>query len=132
MAAGVAPVLISDGYLLPRGPNWDTFLLRVDERDISRLPELIEPYRDEAAQRGRLAREAFEEHFSIVREFDTVVSLASDALQSAAAHEQAFRREQPAMIRRMRWKNTLRDAARAAALKTIKALGLRNPYQMNR
>ena len=132
MAAGVAPVLISDGYVLPPGPEWDTFLLRVGERDISRLPELIEPYVHQAAERGRLAREAFREHFCIAREFDTIVSLASNAVRSAAGREQAFRRQQPAMIRRMRWRNTLRNAARSAALKTMKALGLRNPYQMNR
>jgi len=36
------------------------------------------------------------------------------------------------MIRKRRWKTALRDAGRSAALTAMKALGVRNPYQMNR
>ena len=132
MAKGIAPVLISDGYVLPPGPDWQAFLIRVDESDISRLPEIIEPYRAEAAERGRTAQETFQQYFCMAREFDSIVNLASKALRQAAPEEPAFRRQQSAMIRRMRWRNTLRHAARAAALKAMKALGVRNPYQMNR
>jgi hypothetical protein len=132
MAAGVAPVLISDGYVLPPGPDWDSFLIRVPERAISKLPELLEPHVTQAADRGRRAREAFQEHFGLAREFDSIVELAAKALRHGAPEEAVFRKEQPAMIRRLRWKSALRDAARAAALKTMKVFGVRNPYQMNR
>jgi hypothetical protein len=132
MAAGVAPVLIADGYVLPRGPDWDSFLLRVPERDISRLADIVEPHLAEAADRGHRAHEAFQEHFRIAREFDSIVELAAKALAHGAPEETVFRKQQSAMIRRLKWKSGLRDAARAVALKTMKALGMRNPYQMNR
>jgi len=132
MAAGVAPVLISDGYMLPPGPDWESFLIRVSEREIARLPQLLEPHLLQAAERGRRARQAFEEHFSMAREFDRIVELAAKALHHGPPAEASFRRQQSTMIRQKRWKGVLRDRARAAALKAIKVLGLRNPYQMNR
>ena len=132
MAVGVAPVLISDGYVLPPGPDWDSFLIRVPERAISRLPRILEPHVAESAQRGQRAREAFEQHFGIAHEFEQIIEFAWKALQHGAPEESVFRKEQPAMIRRLRWRSALRDAARAAALKAMRAVGMRNPYQMNR
>ncbi len=55
MSAGVAPVLISDNYLLPPGPDWNRFLIRIPEKDIARLPVLLKPYIDSSPERGRLA-----------------------------------------------------------------------------
>jgi hypothetical protein len=132
MAAGVAPVLLSDDYALPPGPAWDTFLIRVRERDIAKLPEILEPYQESAAERGRLARQAFDEYFSIEREFDCFVELAARTLRHAPPREEYFRKRQAAMIRRLEWKRKARAAARAAILQVLRTLRLKNPYQMNR
>jgi hypothetical protein len=56
MQAGVAPVLISDDYLLPLHVPWDSFLIRIAERDIARLPELLEPHVASAAEFRRRQR----------------------------------------------------------------------------
>jgi hypothetical protein len=132
MAAGVAPVLLSDDYALTPGPAWGSFLIQVRERDIAKLPEILEPYLDGAAERGRLARQAFDEYFSIEREFDRIVELAAQSLRHAPPPEEHFRERQAAMIRRFEWKRKARAALRSAALKTLKALRMKNPYQMNR
>jgi hypothetical protein len=132
MAAGVAPVLISDDYVLPPGPEWDSFLIRVSENDISKLPQLLARLQPEAAERGRLARKTFEDHFCMAREFDGIVELAVRSLRHEDPAETVFRSQQRSMIRNSRWRNTIRDAARAAALKAMKTFGVRNPYQMNR
>jgi hypothetical protein len=132
MAAGIAPVLLSDDYELPPGPAWEDFLLRVRERDISRLPELLEPHVASAAERGRLARQAFAEYFSIEREFDRIVELAALSLRHGPPTEERFRRGQAATIRRAELRRATRDVLRAVALKTIKVLRLGNPYRMNR
>jgi hypothetical protein len=55
MQAGVAPVLISGNYSLPAHVPWNTFLIRIAERDISRLPALLEPHLVSAPERGRIA-----------------------------------------------------------------------------
>jgi len=132
MASGIAPVLIADAYELPAGPPWEDFLIRVAERNIARLPKILEPYLPSAAERGRLAQKAFFEYFSIEHEFDSIVGLAARSLRHAGPREDEFRHRQPAMIRRVERKRKARDFLRTAALKSIKALRLKNPYQMNR
>jgi hypothetical protein len=132
MAAGVTPVLLSDDYALTPGPAWDTFLIQVRERDIAKLPEILEPYLESSAERGRLARQAFDEYFSIEREFDRMVELAALSLRHALPPEEHFRRRQAAMIRRFEWKRKARAGLRALVLKALRALRLKNPYQMNR
>lgn len=132
MAAGVAPVLLSDDYELPQGPAWDTFLLRVPERDITRLPALLEPHVASAAERGRLARQAYLEYFSVDQEFDRIVELAARSLRHGPPAEENFRKRQAAIVRRVVLKRKMRDMLRAAVLKTLKVLHLKNPYQMNR
>ena len=132
MAAGVAPVLLSDAYALTPGPAWDQFLICVRERDIARLPAILEPHLDSAAERGRLARRAFDEFFAIDREFDRMVDLAARALRHLPPAEDYFRRRQMAMFRQFERKSKARAALRSLALGTLKALHLKNPYQMNR
>jgi len=132
MAAGVAPVLISDDYELTPGPDWDKFLIRVRERDVAKLPSILEPQLESAAERGRLARKTYDEFFSIESEFDCAVELAARALRHGPPSEEYFRRRHGAMFRKFQWKLKSRAVLREAALKTLRALHLKNPYQMNR
>jgi hypothetical protein len=131
MRAGIAPVLLADNYALPAHVDWSTFLLRFAERDIARLPALLEPHRHESAERGRLAQLAFEEHFAPAVEFDAIIRDCAAALANAAPVEEKFRARQQAMIRKLRRKEQMYTFARGAVLKTLKALGLKNPYRMN-
>ena len=132
MAAGVAPVLLSDAYALTPGPAWDQFLIRVRERDIARLPAILESQLDSAAERGRLARQAFDEYFAIDREFDRIIDLAERTLRHSPPTEEYFRQRQTTMYRQFERGRKARTALRSLALGTLKALHLKNPYQMNR
>jgi hypothetical protein len=109
MAAGIAPVLLSDHYELPPGPAWDTFLVRVPEREIARLPALLEPLVASAAERGRQAREAYLEHFAVDREFDRVIELAARSLHHRGPAEAVFRRQQSTIVLRDRFQRSVRS-----------------------
>lgn len=132
MQAGIAPVLISDDYPLPPHVPWDTFLIRIAERDIRRLPELLEPYRESSAERGRLARQAWGNHFAPENEFDAIVSLAVSALHHDPPDEATFSRRQGSMVVRARLRRELRSRFRSAALRTLDILHVKSPYRMNR
>jgi hypothetical protein len=132
MAAGVAPVLLSDAYELTPGPAWDKFLVRVPERAIAKLPKILEDYLESAAERGRLARQAFEEYFAIECEFDRLVELAALSLRHGGPPEAYFRKRQASMIRSFERRRKARAMMRNFVLGTLKALRLKNPYQMNR
>jgi hypothetical protein len=132
MQAGVAPVLISDDYPLPPQVPWNTFLLRIAEKDIRRLPELLQPHLASSAERGRLARQAWLNHFAPELQFDAIVDLAATALRHGPPHEAAFRQRQNSMIVRANLRRKLRSQIRSAALKMLNILGVKSPYRMNR
>jgi hypothetical protein len=132
MQAAIAPVLISDHFLLPPHVPWDTFLLRIPEKDIPRLPELLEPHRATSAERGRLAREAWLNYFAPEKEFDAIIAAAHAALHHGPPNESIFRRKQARIIAQANRRRQLRDFARNTVLTTLKVLRLKSPYQMNR
>jgi len=87
MSLGVAPVLISDRYVLPRGPAWDTFLVRIPERRAGDVVDILRPLASQSAPRARLARAAWEEWFAPDVIFDRLMDAAASA---HAAGESVF------------------------------------------
>ncbi|GAC1355809.1 MAG: hypothetical protein NVSMB3_01380 [Acidobacteriaceae bacterium] len=132
MSAGVAPVLISDDYLLPPHVDWDRFLLQIPEKEIGRLPGLLEAQLATAAERGRRAREAWVQHFAPEKEFDAIVASCVAALQHGPPAEAEFQRVQKRLIGRSRLRRKVRSMARNGLLRALKLLHIKNPYQMNR
>jgi len=116
MAASVAPVLISDKYALPPGIDWDSFLVRCRERDIARLPNILDTLRSSAAERGRLAAAAYKEHFEGVRGFDRIIELAAASLHHAAPAESWYRARHAQMIRWFRLRLAVREVLRRIAI----------------
>lgn len=64
MKMGRAPVIISDDWVPPEGPEWDQFSIRVAERDVHRIPDLLESQAENARRMGKMAREAWETWFA--------------------------------------------------------------------
>lgn len=64
MELGRVPVILSDGWVPPVGPDWPSFTLQVAERHWRQLPNVIEAANPFAAEMGERARRAWEEWFS--------------------------------------------------------------------
>jgi hypothetical protein len=64
MSAGRAPVIISDQWVAPRGPNWSDFSIRWPESKIAELPSYLASINGQAAAMGRRAREAYDAWFA--------------------------------------------------------------------
>jgi hypothetical protein len=126
MQMGVAPVVLSDNLLLPDGPAWDTFLLRVPERHIKQLPAILEPHLAESEARGRLARQAWEQYFAPPAMFNGIVATL------ARIHAQRRLPERPMHLfwGYLLWRRRARNAARALAKKLVLASFrlLRRPF----
>lgn len=63
MEMGRAPVVLSDGWVAPSGPDWDGFCIRIPEREVAQLPEILGAREHEAVAMGAAARRAWEQHF---------------------------------------------------------------------
>ena len=78
MKAGRVPVIISDAWVAPLGPDWESFSLRVRESAVDAIPGLLEKNEHRAAEMGRNARAAWESHFSKEAAFHWVVETCLD------------------------------------------------------
>ena len=83
MRMGRAPVIISDEWVPPVGPDWDAFSVRVPEQAIDQIPDLLDNRADHAIEMGRAARAAWENWFAPEVTFHRVVEWCLD-LQAAA------------------------------------------------
>jgi hypothetical protein len=73
MRMGRVPVILSDQWLEPSGPDWERFSIRVRERDFREIPQLLERRESEAVRMGELARTEWEQWFSDQAAFHRVV-----------------------------------------------------------
>ena len=78
MRMGRTPVILSDAWLPPRGPEWENFSIRVRERDFKQIPKILEERESEAAAMGELARKEWERWFSEEVLFHQLVELCLD------------------------------------------------------
>jgi hypothetical protein len=87
---GVAPVILSDNWMLPEGPEWSQFLIQVPECKASSISEILKYHESEYAQRGMLARKAFESYFSNDVYFDYLIDLCTRISDSQQIPERLF------------------------------------------
>jgi hypothetical protein len=73
MKAARVPVIISDQWVTPEGPAWESFSIRVRQNQLSGIPKLLERYEPRAEEMGQLARKAWEEWFSRETVFHRIV-----------------------------------------------------------
>ena len=85
LAAGRAPVIISDDWCPPSGPDWDQIAVVWPERRIDELPRHLELIESEAEHRGTLARAAYEEWYAVDVMFDRLMSQL-EQLRAARPH----------------------------------------------
>jgi Exostosin family len=76
MQAGRCPVVISDEWMPPPFVDWSTCSIRIAEKDVGRLPQILRSHRGQAAGLGEAARCAWDEHFSPARQLATLTRTA--------------------------------------------------------
>lgn len=91
MRTGIAPVLISDEWVAPEGPDWDAFMLRVPEDKAHELPELLRKHESEGIDRGIRARLAYERFFSREVQFHRAVEACRELLDQRVVPEAVAR-----------------------------------------
>lgn len=70
---GIAPVIISDEWIFPKGPKWDDFSIIISRKDIGSLEKRIMEKESDFASMGVLARIAYEHYFDDSVIFDYII-----------------------------------------------------------
>ena len=81
MQLGRAPVIVSDEWVEIEGIDWRSCSIRVAERDIGRLAQILTPRQGEALEMGRAARRVWEEHLSPSASLRTLAQAAFAVLE---------------------------------------------------
>lgn len=92
MKAGRVPVIISDDWVPPDGPAWASFSMRVREKDIRALSEILERHEISAGEWGTLARLNWEQWFSEEASFHRIVEWCVSIMQSRKIPERYMRK----------------------------------------
>jgi hypothetical protein len=79
---GRVPVILSDEWVHPHGPQWEKFSIQIPERDVRRVPRLLEEKEATAFEMGLLARAEWEKYFSPDIVFHRAVELCLDIQKS--------------------------------------------------
>lgn len=92
MEAGIAPVIISDDWIPPYGPNWQEFTLIIPEKNISNIFEIVKSHEDEWLSRSQKARLTWEEYFSDQKYWDFCLESIEYINQTQYIKESLFRK----------------------------------------
>jgi hypothetical protein len=131
MEMGVSPIIVSDRWLPPEGPDWQSFAIFVKESDLKKLPKIIEQYASEYEIRGQLARQAWEEHFSDAVLFNRYISAIEQLKpQRIFLLDRLIFYTYPITLTIRTIKNSARTLVRNAILALFRRFKLKFPYQM--
>ena len=64
MSLGKCPVIISDEWVETHGPDWSNCSIRIAEKDISQVEELLLNRKEEALRLGENAKKEWLKHFT--------------------------------------------------------------------
>jgi hypothetical protein len=84
MKAGRVPVIVSDEWVHPQGPDWSACSVQIGEREISTIPERLRALESSAHAMGELARSEFERWFARAAAKRTVIAWTSEIVGAIA------------------------------------------------
>jgi hypothetical protein len=87
MRAGCVPVIISDAWVPPTGPDWNSFSIRVPEANVQKIPVILEAADSSSGAMGDRARGAWEDWFSDAVSFQRVVQWCIEIRQARRGSE---------------------------------------------
>src|SRR5262249_26303434 len=111
MEAGIAPVVISDVWVPPLGPNWGEFALVVGEKDIGNLYDIVKAPESEWLVRGQKARKAYEEWFAPQNYWKSLIDSIRTIQHQQRVPESIYARSLPLL--------TLVERGRQARIRTM-------------
>jgi hypothetical protein len=92
LQAGRVPVIVSDDWVQPEGPKWDTSSLRVAEADIHRIPEIVSEADARWPDLASKALAAWREWFAPEVTFHRMIESCADILSKRHHSERVAQR----------------------------------------
>jgi hypothetical protein len=88
---GRPPVIIADQWVAPEGPDWSSCSIRVKEREVDQIPEILEAHENQAEEMGQKARQVWEDWFARESIFHRTVEWCLDIQSQRPVSEMLHR-----------------------------------------
>jgi hypothetical protein len=98
MQLGVAPVIISDGWIFPKGPRWQDFSIILKQKQLGDLEKIVETHENSYAAMGSLARKAFDGYFAERLYFGYIVANCVDVMRTQRIPEAFYWKLNPSIL----------------------------------
>jgi hypothetical protein len=98
MKLGISPIIVSDNWILPKGPMWDEFSILIKEKNINDLEKIVESRSDSFQEMGQKASSAFEENFSKDVYFNYIIDNCLDIMKKQLIPEVIYWKLNPLII----------------------------------
>lgn len=108
LAMGRVPVVLSDMWVPPTGPDWTKCILRVDEDQVASLPGFLESMEPRWASMSQAALEAWNQWFSPAVRFSRIVE-SCVRLQARRSTPEQFGKRMPSVYAISRWSRARRE-----------------------
>ena len=112
MKLGVAPIIVSDNWRLPKGPMWKDFSIFIKEKNIRDLEKIAESHSDGYKEMGQKARKAFEAFFADEVYFNYVIDNCLDIMNKQLIPEVIYWKLNPLFILMEKIRRKLRQEIR--------------------
>lgn len=90
LAAGRVPVILSDEWVAPTGPEWNAFALIIPERDVERVAAILEAAEPKFERMAMEARKAWDDWFAPDVLFHRMIENCQDILLRRETHVPLF------------------------------------------
>lgn len=122
MQLGIAPVIISDEWIFPKGPRWNEFSIVIKAKHVRNLAKIVQSYEENYEQMGRLARKAFDEYFAKGVYFNYVVDSCLDIMNTQRIPEAIYWNLNPLIVYVLKtmWKTRKKLSPIKGKLKSIR------------
>lgn len=125
-------VLLSDDFPLPKGPDWEKFMIRVSEKNIAHIPDILKPYRNQWREMGIIARQEWEKWFSPDVWLDRMAEICQDIASKRQGSEAEYLHRFPMSQSLQYVKNHTYLTSRKMCRTTLRLLGLSKMLHLNR
>jgi len=118
MAAGRVPVILSDPWVPPAGPDWENCAIFIPEKKVQRLGAILESHEERFPRMAQAARREWEQWFAPEALFHRMTEALKEIVETRRAPESALCRKVTARYLRLRAraaKGQLRDLLRRSS-----------------
>jgi hypothetical protein len=103
MEMSCVPVILSDRWMPPSGPNWSQFSVTIREKDVENLVPILSKYESQCEAMSHCARKNWEDHFAPEKQFNFVVDSIAAIDRTSRLNERIFRAMWPVMLFRRKF-----------------------------